>query len=75
MVATFIEDPTFRVTSRESLFDASPYLSAGGPWRAYDVASDDQRFIMIRRQHSSEGAIPLIVVQNFFEDLRRLAPN
>jgi Tol biopolymer transport system component len=75
MVATFVEDPTFRVASRESLFDASPYLSAGGPWRAYDVASDDQRFIMIRRQHSSEGAVPLIVVQNFFEDLRRLAPN
>jgi serine/threonine-protein kinase len=74
MVATYALDPTFRIISRERLFDASAYLSTTGPWRAYDVTSDDQRFVMIRTQPGTESA-PLIVVHNFDEGLRRLLPN
>ena len=40
--------------------------------RTYDVTADDQRFVMIRfREELSE----LIVVENFFEELKRLVPN
>ncbi len=38
----------------------------------YDVTADDQRFVMIRLPDESSE---LIVVENFFEELKRLVPN
>ena len=44
----------------------------------YEVTSDDQRFLMVRL-YREEAEIPgysgLILVQNFFEELKRLVPN
>ena len=40
----------------------------------YDVAPDDTRFIMIRRAGGATGG-ELVVVVNWFEELKARAPN
>jgi eukaryotic-like serine/threonine-protein kinase len=48
--------------------------ASGG--RAYDVSLDGQRFLMIKAPGTDAGAAPpaLIVVQHWFEELKRLVP-
>lgn len=40
----------------------------------YDVSSDGQRFVIIKEGEASHWATELIVVENWFEELKRLAP-
>ncbi|MET0280110.1 MAG: protein kinase [Steroidobacteraceae bacterium] len=56
------------------LFEAPGYLGAGaqGGGRTYDVAPDGSRFLMVRI--GEQPTTPLVVVVNWFEELRRLAP-
>ena len=44
--------------------------------RTYDVAADGRRFLMIKEDASrpDQRPIQLVVVQNFFEELKRLVP-
>jgi len=43
--------------------------------RAYDIAPDGERFLMIKQAGADEGsATELILVQNWFQDLERLVP-
>ncbi len=42
--------------------------------RVYDVALDDQSFLTTRPVDTETGATSLILVQNFFEELKRLVP-
>ncbi len=60
-----------------------PYFyndTAGGVGfgRTYDVSLDDERFLMMKAFTSSTGGEvirpQIIVVQNWFEELRRLVP-
>jgi len=49
----------------------------GGPGRAYDVSPDGERFLMIKESDPSGDAISppsIVVVQNWFEELKRLVP-
>ena len=62
-------DPSFAWDSQEVLFSMADYLSADG-FRQYDVSPDDQRFVMLRT--AGGDAFQLIVVQNLFEELKRL---
>jgi WD40 repeat protein len=59
------------------LFDDSYFHGlAPGSGRTYDVSPDGRRFLMIKQgggSDSSEGAA-FIVVQNWFEELKRLVP-
>jgi protease II len=73
MVAQVTLEPTFAVGRQEMLFSAADYLSANGH-RQYDVSPDDQRFTMLRIGDEDVGA-ELVLVQNFFEELKRLVPN
>jgi eukaryotic-like serine/threonine-protein kinase len=52
-----------------------PYFRSSGtrPRRSYDVSSDG-RFLMIKDVVASTTAPQLVVVQNFFEELKRLVP-
>jgi serine/threonine-protein kinase len=62
----------------------APRLLFEGPYEApqqgrqiFDVSLDDQRFLMIKRAETSDAEAlepELIVVQNWFEELKRLAP-
>jgi serine/threonine-protein kinase len=58
-----------------SLFGGNGYLGAGsqGGGRTYDVAPDGRRFLMLK-QPPARAAPELVVVLNWFEELRRLAP-
>jgi serine/threonine-protein kinase len=55
------------------LFDDRYYHGAGaGVGRTYDVSADGQRFLMIKPSGDSADAAPIVVVQNWFEELRRV---
>jgi Tol biopolymer transport system component len=67
-------------TQPEFSFGAPKELFAGryemnSPARAYDVTADGQRFLFIQaRERPPEVVAQMIVVQNWLEELRRLAP-
>jgi hypothetical protein len=42
--------------------------------RSYDVSPDGQRFLMIKPR-SAEERREVVIVLNFFEELKRLVPN
>ena len=65
-----ILDPTFAMGERRVLFSMRPYRDELGH---YDVTEDD-RFVMIRRR-SAQIASELIVVENFFEELKAKVGN
>ncbi len=47
----------------------------GSQGRTYDVSPDGRRFLMVKEAGADSDARPqIIVVQNWFEELRRLAP-
>jgi len=64
MVAyTYTAEPTFRVTGREPLFDASAYSLAGvSQTHDYDVTRDGRRFVMVRRLEPDGDASSTIVL-------------
>ena len=62
--------PSFMPGTPEVLFEAEYFLGLGG--RSYDVAADGQRFLMIKE--GGDAAQNVILVQNWFEELRRLVP-
>ena len=64
-------DSSFAWDREDVLFSASDYL-AGNGHPLYDVSPDDDRFVMLRA--SGEGPWELILVQNFFQELKRLVP-
>jgi eukaryotic-like serine/threonine-protein kinase len=57
------------------LFENRGYIGGGaqGGGRTYDVAPDGRRFLMIKNTGPAEPP-QLVVVLNWFEELRRLAP-
>jgi hypothetical protein len=66
MAAAVVLSPSFAVTGRRLLFTGS-YLS-GDTYREYDVAPDDQHFVMLS---GGAGRSTLIGLQHAFD---RLAP-
>ena len=69
VAAQVSSDPTFAVGSRVELFSMEDYVGE------YDVDLDDQRFVMVRSLQDVEATPSLVIVQNFFEELKRLVPN
>lgn len=69
MVAMRVEtDPTFAPGPTSVLFSARAYLTLP-VHRQFDVSPDGKRFLMIRRVGVGTESL-LILVQNFFEELR-----
>ncbi|MDA2937668.1 hypothetical protein MYX75_05320, partial [Acidobacteria bacterium AH-259-A15] len=74
MVVTIETEPTFTARSPEVLFTGRYYT---GPGRQYDISPDGQGFLMMKKGGQTEetSARPeLIVVRNWFEELKRLVP-
>ena len=71
-------EPSFTPGTPEVLFEGDYLTAVGRNYDvAYDVAQDGQRFLMIKEGgNSDKTAAPasLILVQNWFEELRRLVP-
>jgi eukaryotic-like serine/threonine-protein kinase len=70
---------TFESGTPEKAFDA-PYLArtpGGGLGRMYDVSADGQRFLMLKETREADERPPsarIILVQHWFEELKRLVP-
>jgi eukaryotic-like serine/threonine-protein kinase len=66
---------TWNASPPQKLLDARYFLQMGGS-RNYDVSPDGKRFLMIKSADGPATLAPqsLVVVQNWFEELRRLVP-
>ena len=65
-----------RVTTEAGFSPASPEVMFEGSYftlrgRSYDISPDGQRFLMIKED---PAPLELILVQNWFEELKRLVP-
>jgi len=65
---------SFAWDGEDVLFSMSEYLRGSG-YPMYDVSTDDQEFVMLRNNDEAEANIELILVDNFFEELRQRVEN
>ena len=73
LMAVAVEsEPAFRIVGTRKLFEG-PYADAS---QNYDVSRDGKRFLMIKERDTStaDGGSDLVVVLNWFEELKRLVP-
>jgi Tol biopolymer transport system component len=63
---------TFRTPRK--VFDANYYFGVIGSPRTYDVAPDGRRFLMIKSVGETTTPASVVVVQNWFDELKRLVP-
>jgi serine/threonine-protein kinase len=76
MVVTVEAGPTFSAGLPSVLFTGD-YATPGPQVANYDISPDGQRFLMMKNSAESEQTVAstqLIVVDNWFEELNRLAP-
>ena len=76
MAVTIETDPIFVSGNPILLFEGQYYEEPTGS-RSYDVSPDGQRFLMIKEGDSADdqrNRTELIGVENWFEELKRLAP-
>lgn len=67
-------EPSFSVGKPRLLFEKRG-LSHSTPIRSYDISLDDQRFLMVRGEEGeSQPVTEMILIQNWFEELKRLVP-
>jgi Tol biopolymer transport system component len=62
--------PPFAVVSRQVLFDASDFLQPSISRRNFDVATDDQHFLMVQRADGARSG-QVVVIENWSEEMRR----
>ena len=71
LVATRLTtEPSFGVANTRVLFDASDFVHPSVSRRNYDVAADDQRFLMVQRAEGGKGG-QVVVVEHWTEEIRR----
>ena len=76
MVAEIRPGPLLAVVERGVLFSVPDGLYFANNSTSYLVTEDDQRFLMARVAGNGEQDLgELILIQNFFEELKRLVPN
>jgi eukaryotic-like serine/threonine-protein kinase len=66
-------EPAFSAGKPKVLFEGS-YLSTLGTLPFYDVSPDGQRFLMLEPMEQTAALTQIVVVQNWFEELKRLVP-
>ncbi len=71
MVAEINVDPSFSVGQQRVLFSSTDYQIGNGS-AGYDISPDDQRLMLMR---SLDLDSQLILVDNFFEELKERVPN
>ncbi|MBP1601938.1 MAG: hypothetical protein H6Q06_2089, partial [Acidobacteria bacterium] len=56
------------------LFDQAGY-GVGDPIRCWDISPDGKRFLMVKlEERKPQPVTEMILVQNWFEELKRLCP-
>ncbi len=74
LAASVETTPAFVTTRRREMFSGPFQLSSGRRDYAYDSEPDGERFLMIRESENDTREGEIILVQNWFEELRRLVP-
>ena len=76
LAASVTLTPTFVPGPIVKLFANANYFGSGssGSGRTYDLSLDGSRFLMIKQQATAGEAAALVVVLNWFEELKRLVP-
>ena len=64
--------PAFSPGTPEVLFEGQYQFETGMGPANYDVTPDGQRFVMVKAEQPE--ILQIIVVQNWFEELKRLVP-
>lgn len=73
VVVPVLPGDEFKTGPEQVLFSANAFR--GDYYHAaYDISADDQHFVMIRASETGKLDEELIVVENVFEELQRLAP-
>ena len=63
-------------TSKPRLLFEKPGYANGSPLRCWDLSLDGQRFLMVKlEQRKPTPVTELTLVQNWFEELKRLLPS
>jgi dipeptidyl aminopeptidase/acylaminoacyl peptidase len=62
--------PAFSADRPTALFEG-PWLPTSRTLRNYDVSLDGQRFLMLKAVDEDQGLQQIVVVQNWFEELKR----
>ncbi len=67
--------PNLQAGIAETLFDPAAFL-ASPSFRHWDVSPDGRRLLMIRRTGAatSDGQSEIVLILNWFEELKRLVP-
>jgi eukaryotic-like serine/threonine-protein kinase len=73
MAAEITTTPSFSVGKSKMLFQG-PYTPTTGTFPFYDVSPDGQRFLMLKPAETAAAATQIVVVENWFEELKRLVP-
>ena len=66
-------DGGFSAGKPRMLFE-KPGFSSGGHARAWDLWPDGRGFLMVKLDRNKQPATEMVVVQNWFEELKRLVP-
>ncbi len=77
MVASIDTEPTFHVGEQQALFPLGSEYHLSSDYTAYDVAPDDDHFVIVRDFRGGEDRVKstLIIVDNWFEELRAKVGN
>jgi len=61
--------------SKPRLLFRAPGFGVGGPVRSWDISLDNQKFLMVKlEERKPQPVTEMILVQNWFEELKRLCP-
>ena len=72
MIAVTVETKSeIKVMAYEMLFEGQHYTDSN---RSYDVSQDGQRFLMVKESEDQPATTQLIVVHNWFKELKRFVP-
>ena len=73
MAVEVTTQPSFSLGKPRMLFQGS-YVTTLGTYPFYDVSSDGERFLMLKPTERITSLTQIVVVQNWFEELKRLVP-
>ena len=73
MAVEIATQPGFAVGKPQMLFEGQ-YLPTEATFPNYDVSPDGQRFLMLKRVEQEAAPTQIVVVQNWFEELKQKVP-
>ena len=74
LVAAQFDPASGQVLAQETLFTIPEGHVVNAGANFYDITSDDQRFLMVRAYEDEAAPTEVIVVENFFEELKERVP-